>query len=196
TVAAPVEIDTSFLGETTVDVLTTQNTLDVQGYGPARVNLGDRGSVQGIHGEGTIENTLGSDDVTADDSADEGQRVGTFDDDPARGGLGRITGLAPAAIDYRYGGNGSVNVRTGTGGNTLNVTATGTPLTITTRGEDTVNVGQGGSVQNVKGKVRIEGNSGSVVLDVNDSADAQARKVQTTEAALISLAPGEIGCTR
>src|SRR5262249_39995562 len=48
------------------------------------------------------------------------------------------------------------------GVNTMNVMGTGALATLITGGQDAINIGKNSSVQNVKGKVSIEGNSGSV----------------------------------
>src|SRR5262249_10284178 len=112
--------------------------------GADQVNIGNAGSVQQIGGTVTILNAPSLSTITVDDSADGVARTVTHDTFTPAGDLphGRITGLAPAVIQYRYNDALSVTVQGGTAGNTFNVLATGsTALTLNAgNGADTVNV--------------------------------------------------------
>ena len=91
---------------------------------------------------------------------------------------GSITGLAPAAIDYKYASTGGVNITTGSGGDTVNVLATGVAdQPSTSGGVDTVNVGNAGSVQGILGALTVQNPPSFDTLNVNDSADTTARTV-------------------
>ncbi|MFO0843955.1 MAG: hypothetical protein U0797_16415 [Gemmataceae bacterium] len=111
---------------------------------------------------------------------------------PYYGPYGIITGLTPATINY-HGALGYVTVQTGTGGDTVNVLATGKlgmalpPLTVVGHSATTVNVGQAGSVQNILGSLTVTNAAAlSTALNIDDSADAASRVVTLDVAA----APG------
>jgi hypothetical protein len=104
---------------------------------------------------------------------------------------GSITGLAPAAIDYKYADTASVTVETGVGSDTVNVLATGVATTLTSFGGlDTVNVGNAGSVQGILGTLTIENPPSFTTININDSADAVTR---TARLSTFSSAGQEFG---
>jgi hypothetical protein len=74
------------------------------GLSGTTVNVGDGGTVQGIVGTLNIDNPLGFNVLTVDDSADSGgtrtATLGTFTN--AHDSWGYIGGLAPARINYEY----------------------------------------------------------------------------------------------
>ena len=179
------------------------------GFGHDTVNVGNAGSVQGILGALTIQNPESFTTLNVNDSADTAARtvtLGTF----VSGGAswGSITGLAPAAINYKYADTSSINITTGTGNDTVNVLATGNnvlPGGLATSlssggGHDTINVGNAGSVQGILGTLSIQNPPNVDTVNVNDSADATARTVDFSTFALdgflwdsiTGLAPGAI----
>ena len=110
---------------------------------------------------------------------------------------GSITGLAPAAINYRYGDTTSVSVTTGSGADTVNVLATGVPTNLSTSGgNDTVNVGNAGSVQGILGALNVQNPPSFDTINVNDSADLALRSVVINTVTpfnrIIGLAPATI----
>ena len=144
------------------------------------VNITNAGSVQGVVGTVNIENDDSFDTLTIDDSADATPRTATLVaftpvGDPA---WESVEGLAPGTINYEAedvssttvngGGRGNTfnvdsiapgllgpvtNLNTGTGADLVNVltTAPGTVLNVQGQdGFDTVNVTDGGSVQNIQ----------------------------------------------
>jgi hypothetical protein len=94
---------------------------------------------------------------------------------------GSITGLAPAAINYRYAALGQLDVVTGNAPNTIDVEATGVPtylrgiLAGTGGYANDVTVGQAGSLQRIAGSVNIENPNAKDSILVDDSADTANR---------------------
>jgi autotransporter-associated beta strand protein len=79
------------------------------------------GSVQRIRGSVAVNSLVGLIDLTVDDSSDTSGRAGTVSDT-------QITGLAPATITY--GVLNQFTIKTGSGGDNLDVTNTGRGLTL------------------------------------------------------------------
>jgi hypothetical protein len=167
-------------GADTVNVLATGTLTNINsGGGADTVNVGNGGSVQGILGALYVENSPSFNSLNVDDSADLAARVVTlsnitpwFDAVP----WGSITGLAPAAISYEYSDTTSVHLTTGHGADTVNVLATGVATYLNSNGgSDTVNVGNGGSVQGILGALYVENPPSFTTLNINDSADFAVR---------------------
>jgi hypothetical protein len=159
----------------TVNVLATSGQLTVHGEGRITANLGDHGSVQNITGTVVLDNPPSWTTVNVDDSAD---RIGRTVDMYGTWGWGYIGGLAgrSAFIEYKYADTSTVNLYTGTGGNIVNVWATGYNVTTNIVGNayaylDHVNVGFEGSVQSIFGQLNISNPPGWTVINVDDSAD-------------------------
>jgi hypothetical protein len=80
----------------------------------------------------------------------------------------------------------SVNIMTGQGADTVNVLSTDVPTYLNGGGgADTVNVGNGGSVQGIGGALYVENQSNHTTLNINDSADTWRR-----DARLSTITPG------
>src|SRR5205085_10741693 len=76
---------------------------------------------------------------------------------------GRMTGLAPAPINYKYADTASITVSGGSGGNTFNFNASGTTTVINTgSGNDHINVTDGGIVS----VVTVNGQNGNDTFTV------------------------------
>ena len=89
--------------------------------------------------------------------------------------FGQITGLAPAAINYKYADTGSLTLRTGAVIN-VNVLATGVSTSLVGNGPTTVNVGNRVSgVQEILGPLTITNPPDFTTLNVVDSADQTGR---------------------
>ena len=91
-------------GGINVNVLATGVSTSLVGNGPTTVNVGNRVSgVQEILGPLTITNPPDFTTLNVDDSADQTGRTATLDTFTDSGGItfGRITGLAPASINYK-----------------------------------------------------------------------------------------------
>jgi hypothetical protein len=166
-------------GGATVYALATGVPVNLVGHSlNTTVNVGNAGSVQQILGQLTITDPPVGAFVTVnvDDSADTTGRtvsLNTF------GGYGRLTGLAPGAILYKYEDTSSVTVRTGVGSLTaVYVLATDVPVSLIGYGSNTVNVGNDGSIQAIHGLLTISGSPGSLAtVNVDDSADPTGRTV-------------------
>jgi N-acetylneuraminic acid mutarotase len=117
-------------GTDTVNVQATTGalTINAAGLGSDVVNVGNAGSVQAINGSITITDPPSIATINVDDSADGNARTVTLD--TAGFAYGRITGLAPAAILYKYGDTSNVTIETGPGGATVNVLSTGKPVNL------------------------------------------------------------------
>jgi hypothetical protein len=116
-------------GADTVNVQATSGPLTVAGRGGYNdlVNVGRNGSLQSIRGSLTIENPPSLSTVVLDDSADAVFRAFTHDSftPPGDSAFGRITGLAPAPISYEYNDTRMITIKTGSGGVTATMLASG-----------------------------------------------------------------------
>ena len=212
---APIEIDFPY-GDTrslfvdtgtgfsnTVNIVTTNVPTTVTGHGGANdvVNVGTNSTVKDIHAKLTVGNFGGQTTLNVDDGSDTAARTVVLND--AAGGVGGITGLGAAEIDYNYAGTRSANLTLGVGGNSVKIFATGAPtnlfggsvfgLPIITLlsahassiipfpiqhgGPDTIDVGPNGTVQNIRASLSIENAWGLDTINVNDNSDATARTV-------------------
>jgi Ca2+-binding RTX toxin-like protein len=187
---APAEIDyeyadtssvtvTTGTGTNVVDVLATGVTTNLVGSSSFTTVVVGNGSVQGILGTLNVENPPRFTTLVVDDSADVTARsvtMGTFT--PAGDSdFGFISGLAPANINYEYADTTSVTVKTGNGGDVIDVLATGVATTLEGHGGATVNVGNAGSVQGILGRLTMDNPPNFYALTVDDSADAVGRTV-------------------
>jgi hypothetical protein len=173
-------------GSNTVNILNTSAhiAINVIGSGHDTVNVGNAGSVQGILAAVNIENPPSVNTINVNDSADTTARTVTLstfvnpnDSQHNSDPWGRITGLAPAAINYEYDDTTSVSVTTGHAADTVNVLATGVTTTLSSGGGgDTINVGNG-SVQGILGTLNIENPPSFDTINIIDLFDATARRV-------------------
>jgi hypothetical protein len=138
-------------GSNTVNILNTSAGIPINVIvdGTDTVNVGSNGSVQGILAPVSIRSEYDVRQITlnVDDSADATARtVMLYSFTPAGDSTwGTITGLAPAAINYRYFDISSLHVTTGLGADRVDVLATGVPTYLSSSGgADTVNVGVSG----------------------------------------------------
>jgi hypothetical protein len=112
-------------------------------------------------------------------------------------GWGQIAGLAPTPIDYAYLSTSSLNVSTGQGADTVNVQATGVPMAVLNYGgQDTVNVGDQGSLGNITANLAVFSISGKIQLNVDDWADSTVQTAYLTASGyypeITGLAPASI----
>src|SRR5262249_48862462 len=121
--------------------------------------------------------------INVDDRADGGNRTVFLDNFIPAGDteFGRLTGLAPAPITFECADTQDVNIRTGAGTVVANVLST-CPIrgALTLFGNSlatTVNVGSGGSVQNIRGRLRIENEPSFTTVNVNDQSGPGNRTV-------------------
>jgi hypothetical protein len=137
----------------------------------------DDTGVQRIGATLTIQNSTSHDTIIVNDAVDTVARTATLSTFASGGtNWGSITGLAPAAIDYKYNVTTSVGIETGLGNDTLNVLGTGVATNlISFGGHDMVNVGNAGSVQGLLGNLNIQNPSGSTTLNINDATDTMTR---------------------
>jgi hypothetical protein len=161
-----------------VNVFATGVPVNLICNGSQFVNVGDAGSVQAIQGALTITDPPSFAAVNVDDSADTVSRT-VYLDTITNGGssFGRITGLAPAAIEYKDADTASVTVETGTGGNTVYVLSTVAPVNVDCHGHDTVNVGYDGNTSGITGELTISDPPSFATINVNDAADGAFRNV-------------------
>jgi hypothetical protein len=166
-------------GGATVNVRATGAPVNLVGYSSnTTVNVGNAGLVHAINANLRITNPLSFTTVNVDDSADGTSRIVTLGTVTLAGSeYGSITGLAPAGISYKYGDTANVTVQTGSGGDTVNVRATGVPVNLIGHAGTTVNVGNAGSVQAINGPLTITNPPSFTTLNVDDSADSAARTV-------------------
>ncbi len=143
------------------------------GGGSDIVNVGTSGSAQLVRGPVTLDGDRGNFNFTVDNSADAGGHTVTLDG-PATGDFGRINGLTPFPVYYRYNATANVTLKTGTGVNTVTVLSARTAGTLTLEGHSastTVNLGAGGA-QGIVTAVSVTNPASTTTLNVDDSLDA------------------------
>jgi hypothetical protein len=97
----------------------------------------------------------------------------------------------------------SITVAPGTGTNTINILRNlpGVPISVTSQGVDTVNIGHDGTVQDNQGDISIDNPPSFTTINVDDSADNVARTVTldrftpsgySTFGSIVGLAPATI----
>jgi hypothetical protein len=161
-------------GIDTTNVRSTVSNVTISGGGSRDVvNVGNAGSVQGIVGTLTIENTPSLATINIDDSADTTARTVIVDSFTPAGdsSFGKVVGLAPALISFRNADTSSVSITTGYGADTVNVFATGTTINLdSSGGHDAVNVGDqsGPGLSNILGTLNIENSGGVTKIFLND----------------------------
>src|SRR5262249_33563681 len=147
-------------GGNTVNAQETFGTLNVTSGGSDTVNVGDAGSVQDVLGTLNIENPTSTTTLNIDDSADTtvlpNVALDTFTPSAATPWCS-ITGLAPAVINHTRPDASPISNTTGVGADTVIVPPDGVKtINGSASGADTVNVGNGGSVQSLLGTLNIE----------------------------------------
>ena len=189
---APVSFEYTDTSSVTIDTGSGGGTFNVQntavptnivGNAQTTIDVGSSNTVAGITGVLNIENPASFNTININDSGDSTSRtvvLSTLGSNAADAGgssdiWGQITGLGAAAINYEYNDTTSITLRTGTGGNTINVRGTGVTTNIVAGGRDTANIGDAGSVQGINGTLNLEDPPSFVTLNINDSADTVAR---------------------
>ena len=140
----------------------------------------------------TITNPPNFTAINVDASADSSVHIATLDTRTGPDGFpfGQITGLAPAAINYKYADTGSLTLRTGGGGINVNVLATGVSTSLVGNGPTTVNVGNRVSgVQEILGPLTITNPPDFTTLNVVDSADQTAQPRRSTPSPTPAASP-------
>lgn len=173
-------------GADTVNVTSTLAPLTIHGTnGSDVVNIGAAGSTRGVS-EVAIDNSAAYTHITLDDSADATGRSATLSDSS-------ITGIAQYPISWVAGDVSAIELRMGTGNDTLNVLSSKAPVTIQgTAGHDTVTISNGGSVQGIAGSVDVRNFQARTALNIDDSADATGRTATFTKVGVTGLAPAAI----
>jgi hypothetical protein len=145
-------------------------TLNVEGEGGADiVNVGNNSSVQGILGTVNITNAPAFSTVTIDDSADISPQTATLSTfTPANdSAFGRVSGLSPGTINYRYNDVSSpITIDGGRAGNTFTVAATAPALTTvlnTGLGNDAINV----NATTASSTLTINGQAGNDTINLD-----------------------------
>jgi autotransporter-associated beta strand protein len=177
-------------GNTVVNVGTAHNTVNlwensatatttISGSSTMTVNIGRNGSVQNVAGFVTVVNPPSYNAIVVDDSADSGNRSVGLDTVLLGGGdYGRITGLAPGTIDFKYADTSSILIKTGTGTENVFVYATGVlgngtgGTTLEGHSANTTVIVGIGSVQNVLGTLNIDNPPSYTTININDSTDS------------------------
>ncbi|MBC8108158.1 MAG: hypothetical protein H7Z14_16350, partial [Anaerolineae bacterium] len=139
---------------------------------------GAANGAQGILGDITLQNPPNHNNITVNDAGNALARIATLDDVVIGGApYGRLTGLAPANISWKFNDTSAVNITHGSGADTLNVRRHQDALTIQgTAGADTVTVGgvAGIGMNGVTAPVTVFNTSGATTLVLDDSGDTAA----------------------
>src|SRR5262249_33148647 len=142
-------------------------------------------TTQSIHGDVYVTNPNHHSALNVDNAADGSAhpnvllKTVTVAGDPLPFPYGRISNLAPGSIFYRYLDTSTVPVRTGTGGNTVNVLATGVETHLVGNSSGTVvNLGDDGgtpqsphSLQGILADVFVTNPPSFTTLHVDDRLD-------------------------
>ena len=166
---ASVNLNTGTVSDT-VNVLATGVPTYLNGGWNDTVNVGNGGTVAGILGTLYLENPPAYNTLNINDASDTTARTVTLSSYTPSGdsAWGSITGLAPAAIDYRYADTTSLNLTTGSGDDTVNVQTTGVTTYLNSLGAQTVVVGNNASVAGIDGTLFVD--SWQTTLDLEDSS--------------------------
>src|SRR5262249_4364960 len=157
----------------------------VVGHGATTVVLGNAGNIQDIVTTLELENSADYNGIILDDSADTTARTTTVQtlgfingDDFEHTGepWGIITGLAPGAIIFEYADPSGVTINTGkVAGNVVNVRATGVTTYAAGHARTTINVGNAGSVQEIRAPLYLENRPDYNDVFIDDSSDPNSR---------------------
>jgi hypothetical protein len=144
--------------------------------------LGNDGTAQGIRGILRITNTRVYTGLYVYDSSDTAHRTVSLDSVVIGDGLyGQITGLAPAAIQYRYNQTSYLSLYTGSAGADINVVGTGDDTYLESDGSNnSVLLGGARGLQGLQGQVTIGNYTGRVNVDIDDVADTEKRTITLT----------------
>lgn len=181
----------------TLNIFSTINLNHGETASSDTVTVGSNGSLANIAGPVNVSNTSGQTKLIVSDSNDSvGQAVGVT-----------RSAVSVGKTQVNYTGVSSVEVDGGHGGNTFNVysTAGNTPLTLYTGrpsasagvnyvyikgssgavtvksgGNDSVIVGNNGSLSGIGGPVNVSNISGQDSLEIDDSNDNSARTIDIT----------------
>jgi hypothetical protein len=187
-------------GSNEVDVQSTAafTPLSVVGLGSDTVYVGLNGSLSGVAGAVNVSNNSGHTSLQLDDSNDSVGRTVNITDHS-------VTGLSAGAINYTArtsnagAGVSALTIDGGRAANTFNVqsTAAFAPLTIYggSASNDTVRVGNAGSLSGIAGAVNVVNNSGHTALVIDDSADNVGRTATITNNSVTGLSAGAINYT-
>jgi Ca2+-binding RTX toxin-like protein len=140
--------------------------------GLTSVNLGDQGSLQEIRQRVGIESEGSLVDLTMSALHDPASPDFTISRYPVASGLDKITGLTPADMVYfdtQY--MRTVVVQTSSAGANVNVQGLDAVTYLIGNGNNTVTVGDNGSLRRVNESLHVRNNSGTTALVVDASRD-------------------------
>ncbi len=180
-------------GFDTITVARNTETLNLYSSGGQdTVNLGRFGNMQEITGTVTIRNSPSYTKINADDSNDSVARtvsVSTFTGSDGSQ-YGAITGLAPAAIQYKSADTLDVTLRTGAAADSVSVAAISKATSIIGNGPDTVYVGiPGSTMANILAVLSISNPNNYTTLVLNDAEDTSASTITVTRSSVSGLSP-------
>jgi hypothetical protein len=178
TVTFGTAVDTVLVRQTQQDLnLTSTGGLDLYTIG------GASNGAQSVLGNITLTNPTHHNIITIDDAANTVARNATLDDVTISGApYGRLTGLAPATINWKYNDTTSISITQGAGADSLAVKRHQKPLTIQgTAGADTVTLGgvAGIGMNAIIAATSVYNTSGATTLVLNDSTDTTATSLNT-----------------
>jgi hypothetical protein len=159
-----------------VNVQATGVATTILGKGSTTMKVGNAGSVQGILGPLTIADPTGSFDLNVDDSIDSKVLTAILDLSAQPSLFGRITGLAPAQIEYNNAQSRGLILQTGTNA-TVDVLASGATINVIGHGANAVNVGNAGSARGIGFPVIVSNANGLSAVTIDDSTDPTAQTV-------------------
>ncbi|CAN5488325.1 hypothetical protein BH09PLA1_BH09PLA1_02220 [soil metagenome] len=164
-------------GADTIAVRQTQGDLNLSSTGGVDTYTigGASNGAQSVLGNITLTNPPDHNIITLSDVGDTVGRTATLDDVTISGApYGRLTGLAPATINWKYNDTTSINITHGSGADSLAVKRHQKPLTIQgTAGADTVTLGgvAGIGMNGITASTTVLNTSGATTLILNDSTD-------------------------
>jgi hypothetical protein len=93
---------------------------------------------------------------------------------------GVVVTLDGETVQFEQSAIRGIVINSGTGNDTINIlrTVTLSPVTVNSRGTATINIGNGGSLQNLAGAITVTNPNGGDTINIDDSADTTARNAR------------------
>jgi hypothetical protein len=165
-----------------VNVQATVNLTTITGHGHNRVVVGKNHLLDDVQVSLTINNPLSFTSLFVDDASDTVFRDITMEN-ASLAGWGRITGLQPATIEYKYADVSSLSIDTGVGPSATEqaaavaVRANSVPTILTGHGLTKVTIGNAGHLTDIGRDVTVTSTTNGTDVVSDDSADTTARTV-------------------
>jgi streptogramin lyase len=173
-----------------IEYLPVSSPLTITGAGTGTITAGGDGGLDAIHSMVSIDTPSA---LIVDDRADQRAAIYTVTGTDVTFNHPPSVFWSGPGDEFHHNPSAPVTVLGGRGGNTFHVLSSvegGHATSLVTGGNDTVNVGENGSVQGILGPLSIFGAGTTLVVD--DSADPTPRTVTINPTTITGLAPAAI----